>query len=89
MTHGIPADPLSQALVPELAEEGETEAQAEWRHVYTSQWLPAPRLGPVTAKRVAGEPEKQNLMVRWADLGPPALLAHRERWCEQPSLQRS
>ncbi|KIZ01465.1 hypothetical protein MNEG_6495 [Monoraphidium neglectum] len=43
-----------QALVPELAEEGETEAQAEWRHVYTSQRLPAPRLGPVTAKRVAG-----------------------------------
>jgi hypothetical protein len=40
--------------VPEVAEEDETPAQAEWREVYTSQRLPAPRLGPVAVKAVAG-----------------------------------
>jgi hypothetical protein len=43
-----------QALAPELAEEGETEAQAEWREVLTSARLPAPRLGPVAVKRLTG-----------------------------------
>ena len=40
--------------MPDLAEEGETQAQAEWREVYTSQRPPAPRLGPVAAKKAAG-----------------------------------
>ncbi|KAI8466486.1 MAG: hypothetical protein J3K34DRAFT_524486 [Monoraphidium minutum] len=46
---------FSAALGPELAGEGETPEQAEWREVYTSRRLPAPRLGPVAAKRVAGK----------------------------------
>lgn len=40
--------------MPELVEDGETDQQAEWREVYTSQRLPAPRLGPVTVKKAAG-----------------------------------
>lgn len=46
--------PPAQALAPEVREEGETPSQAEWREVYTSGRPPAPRLGPVAARRFAG-----------------------------------
>ena len=42
-------------LAPDLAEGGESEEAKAWREVYTSRALPAPQVGPVKVKQMAGK----------------------------------